>query len=152
MPYSTNAQVASEFKQISFGASTPVTETEADRFITESDQEIDSMIGSRYSTPVSSSTSPLSIILLRQLSIWLTADRVARIYKVKIGVEDVNQEGVTVNLRQRALDVLEKIKKGEIKLSDATAASTQDGLTSYNAQNSTDTDVTPTFEARTDQW
>ena len=52
MAYSTNAQVASEFKSITFSSSTSVTDTEVDRFIVEADEEINYKIGRVYVVPI----------------------------------------------------------------------------------------------------
>lgn len=148
MAYAISAQVASEFKDITIGASTPVTSTEVDRFIAESDQEIDSIIAIRYSTPIDETENPLSFLIVRQLSIWLTAYRVGKILQVKSVVEEVSQEGGQISLRQRAMDMLDKIVKGEMTLPDADLAVSGGIVSDYNSNNS----VEPLFDAEKDQF
>lgn len=148
MAYSTVANVQSEFKALTIDGSSPLTTTEVTEFISQADTEIDAYIGTKYSTPVSSSTAPISIILLRQLSTWLTAHRVQEKLQVKSVSQEVDQEGNAVSLRQRAIAILEKIQKGQITLSDATLANTQDGVSDYNSVNS----VAPLFDAELEQW
>lgn len=145
MAYSTNSQVAGEFKNISFSASTPVTDTEVDRFIEEIDQYIDSRIGKKYEVPV---TGSASIIILRQISIWLVADRVKKILEIKNVNSKAVAQGVRPGLYEEAMEMLDDIVDGDLLLPDATLLSSGDGFDSYTYANSID----PTFKRNTDQW
>lgn len=144
MAYSTNADVASLFKGLTFSSDTNPTDTEVDSFITEADQLIDAKVGTRYSTPV---TGTNSLIVLKTISKYLVAADVQQILKVKSGGEKANQESHR-DFRKVAMGLLKDIQEGCLLLSDATARSTGQGVKSFNV----DCDIQHTFKRNTDQW
>lgn len=145
MAYCTNAHVSAEFKGVTFGASTSPTSTTVDRFIEEADAEIDSKVGLKYETPVTGSTS---LIIVRQISIWLVAARIKEISRVKTGATTAEQEAREGDLRKMALERLDKIASGEILLPDATLVSSADGVRSYVVDNGVEAAV----DVESEQW
>lgn len=149
MAYSTNAQVASEFKDITFGGSTPLTDTEVDRFIEEADAFINAKISKRYSTSITEVGNPISFAILRNISIWLVAERVREIMQVKgISVEQLKQGARVPAGRKEAMKMLEEIAGGKLDLSDATLADSDDRIASFNVDN----DIEHSFKRNVEQW
>ncbi len=151
MAYSTNAQVASEFKSIAFSGTTSVTTTEIDRFITEADEVINSRIGLKYSLTddITLALNPLSFPILRQISIWLVADRVREIMQVKdIGDDRIKQGARAPNSAARADKMLNQIVDGTLLLRDVDLNTTHDGFKSF----ATDEGLEHQFKKNVDQW
>jgi len=144
MAYSTQPQVEGEFKDVTFTASTPVTDSDVARFIAEADAEIDSKIGRKYVVPVTGATS---IILLRMISVILVSERIKKILAVKTGDSKIDQDAET-SKEKTARKMLDQIVKGEMLLSDATAVSSGGGVRSYTYEN----DIEPEFDVTQDQW
>lgn len=144
MAYSTTAQVVAEFKTLNVGASSPVSTTDVERFIQEADALIDSYLSKRYATPI---TGTNALIMVRNISIMLVAQRIKDILRVKTGREESSQDG-RGNLRDYAMKLLNDIVDRRVDLSDATVASTGQGVASYVSSN----DVPFIFERGTEQW
>lgn len=145
MAYCTSTDVASEFKNITFSASTAVTSTEVDGFIAQADAEIDGVVGLRYEVPV---TGASSLLIVKQISIKLVAGRIKKILEVKTSTEEVNQEAQSPNLIAEARDMLDKIVKGTLLLSDATVLSSTGGFKSF----AVDEDLDYEFDITGDNW
>lgn len=151
MAYSTAAQVASEFKSITFSSSTSVTDTEVDRFIDEADEVINSRIGLKYSLvdDITLVDNPLAFPILRQISIWLVADRLREIMQVKdIGDDRIKQGARAPNSAARAEKMLDAIAKGTLLLRDVDLNTTHDGFKSF----ATDEGLEHQFKKDVDQW
>jgi len=145
MAYCTNAQVAAEFKNLSFSSSTYPTDTNVDRFIAEADAEIDSRVGLKYQVPL---TGSVALLVARQLSIDIVAERVRRVIKVQSGQDQKRQDGREGDTAKEARERTDLIVQGKMVLSDATLASSHDGVKSYNSDNG----VEPVFDAETESW
>jgi hypothetical protein len=145
MAYSTVSNIQDEFKSVTFSASSTPTDTAVGRFITEADAEIDARIGLRYDTPV---TGANSIIILRQISIGLVAQRVKDILRITTGSASAEQLHRDRDLAKEARKKLDDIVDGKLLLSDATAASSGQGVYSFNVANEEE----HTFEKGVDQW
>jgi len=143
MAYSVYTDVASEFKGISFSASSSVTDTEVTSFIAQADALIDSYISNRYSTPVTAAAGAIS--LLQWISIQIVRERIVKILAVKTGVEAPDQLEPEKPMWQT---MLENISKGVLDLAGATLISSGDGVKMYNYDN----DIEPTFDVTTNQW
>jgi phage gp36-like protein len=129
MAYSTTAQVASEFKDITFNATSAVTDTEVDRFIEEADAEIDGRVGKRYEVPV---TGTASLKILRTISIGIVADRIRDILELKNPTMPELEQGIRPkSSAAKARKMLEQISKGDLLLSDATLANAHMGMKSF---------------------
>lgn len=144
MAYSLEADIQSEFKDIDFAdADSKVTSAEVTAFITQADAFIDSKVGLRYDTPV---TGVESLKILKTISIWLVADRVSKVLRIKSNVPET--ETAEKSLRDMALEMLEDISKGLLLLSDATLKSSGSGFSSYaNTE-----DLSYTFKKGESQW
>jgi hypothetical protein len=142
MAYSLNTDVTNEFKTID--TSGLVTTTKIDGWIAQADAYIDSRIGLVYEVPV---TGVSSLLILKQISIWLVAQRIADIMETKSIVPKGNQL-IPKNLERKAEKKIQMIVDRELLLSDATLASSHNGVKSYTNDNP----VTRTFDVTKDQW
>lgn len=144
MAYSLEADIQSEFKDIDFAdADSKVSSAEVSAFIVQSDAFIDSKVGLRYEVPI---TGTESLKILKTISIWLVADRVSKILRIKSNVPET--ETAEKSLRDMALEMLEDIAKGVVLLSDATVKSSGSGFSSYaNSE-----DLGYTFKKEETQW
>lgn len=120
MSYANVTDIASDFKDIVFNATSSVTESEVEKFIGEESAFIDSMISARYQTPIIEGDSPVSFLILKRICIFLVADRVRHVLYVKTGRDQSDQDtkGLRSLSRQPRKD-LEMIRDGKMKLSDA---------------------------------
>jgi len=145
MPYVTVADIASEFKNQTFGSDTSVTSAEVAEFITQEQNEVDAVVAMAYSSPVSSADSPNAYSLLRKYTITLVKNRVAHILELDAGTD------VDTNLAETQEKVLERLEKivDNKNLHDAVRLATNNGgIIDYNKQNS----VSATFLSGTQQW
>lgn len=145
MAYCTYANVASEFKNTTFSATSPVTDTEVTDIITQTDAEIDARLSTVYQTPI---TGASSIILLKTISIYISAARVSKIIEIKTGESDKDQPR-RVEERLAAEKMLQDIIKGVLPLVDATKKVSTGGVRSYTSDN---TCIKPVFDVTKDQW
>jgi len=144
MAYSVLADVQSEFKDIEFTATTKITSTEiTDPFILQADAEINARIGLRYVVPI---TGTESLKIMKMLSVWITADRISKILRIKTKTEE--DTTAEKSLRQMANELIDKIVAGTFLLSDATLKSSANGFKSY----ANDNDLDYTFHKNTDEW
>lgn len=149
MAYTTHEDIASEFKNIEFSATSAITSTAVTSFIEEEEALVNAMLSSRYETPVTDTESKL---ILKKIVIDFVAYRVAKILNLKKDVP-IPEKVVVQQLSEGAAfkmskQYLEMIRKGAIILSGATAQSNGQGVYSYNYQES----VLPKFERDTKQW
>lgn len=145
MAYCTDDEVSSEFKDIVFSATSPVTDTEVTEFVSQASAEIDSIISNRYTTPV---TGTESLKVLKQICIWLVKARIVGVLRIKNVSDKSDQDVGSLNYRKEALDRLKNIAIGKEILTDAPRSNTTGGLTSYLK----DLDVTYDFQVGVDQW
>lgn len=148
MAYTTEALVKAEFREISIGASTLVTSSDVTEFISQADAEVNAAVAVKYEVPIDATEHPYSFPLVRQASTWLVAHRVGQILQIKSIVEQVNQEGAVISLRDRAEKMLEAIRSGKLILSDADPSTTEVGVSDYNSANA----VSPLFDVETEQF
>ena len=120
MAYSTVDDIRSDFKDIVFNANSSVTEAEVSKFIDEETAFINSMICSRYQTPVVENDSPTAFLVLKRICIFLVSDRVRHVLYTKTGrdASDQDTKGLRSLSRQPRRD-LEAIRDGKSKLADA---------------------------------
>lgn len=148
MAYSVLADIQNEFKNTTFTTtSAPTSTVITSTFIPQADAEIDSIVGLRYSTPI---TGTNALLRMKQLSTWLVTARVRETLRVKTG-DSIPQQGARDgDLRKMALDALDKISKGTSLLSDATLANAVEGLASYATK--IDTSEALFFNKNSDQY
>lgn len=144
MAYSSVENIQSEFKNLTISATTEVTTTEVTRFIEEADAYIDGVISQKYQVPI---TGAMSLIIVRQISIYLVAQRVKDILEVKTGSQQSEQDG-RGSFKAFAEKALKDIIDDKLLLSDATLYSPEDGVASYVSSNN----VPFIFERGTEQW
>lgn len=147
MAYCTTADIASEFKNLTVDATTPITSSEVTEYIDQVSNYMDGVIGVRYTVPVTIGTSPLSYSMLKWVCIQLVSQRVKKILRIKTGEENIDQE--TRADAKRAEEILKQIAKGDILLSDATVSNQNGyGWASYSESNSID----KVFDTKKQQW
>lgn len=144
MAYCTTTQVQGEFKNITFSASTSVTDTEVSAIISEVDAEIDGRLGVKYVTPI---TGTNALLICRTISIYLVAARVSKIQEIKTGEADKDQPR-RVEEKLAALQMIKDIIDGKILLSDAIARSSYNGVRGYTYENS----VESLIDVESEQW
>ena len=133
MSYCEVEQVQEEFKSLDVDDSTTAISTaRIERFIEEADAEINSRIGLKFVVPV---TGPLSLIILRTISIQLVAGRLRDIMKTKGPEAATSQATRDKDLVADARAKIEQIIKGVLLLPDATLVSQADGLQSFDVDN-----------------
>lgn len=145
MAYCTYTEVSSEFKDITFSASTAVTDTEVSDFIDQSSSLIEGIIASKYQVPV---VGNMSLLVLKMICIWIVKARILSILSVKTPQDKTKQDPDGPTLLQQAMDMLKAIKKGDLVLTDATAASTNDGMGSFLMNE----DITYDFQVGESNW
>lgn len=148
MPYSTNAEVQADFKQMEFTTESNVTATDVDQFILESDALINAYVGQRYVVPVTAGTSALA--LLKLFSRSLTACRVKAILEAKQQTSKGADQNVRTDLLsyRDVIKELEKLRDGEIALDGATPLVVGGGFYNNNVANC----VQPVIRKDEKQW
>ena len=147
MAYCTQAQVESEFADITFSSTTKVTDTDVARFIAETDALIDGRLGLKYQVPIVGASS---LVIVRMIAIAIVAARVRKILEIQNSTPGTSQQ-VQGKDQFDPWKALDQIVKGELKLSDSSLASTEDGIASYVAENS-DTVEPHVMKLGQDQW
>lgn len=149
MSYCDVSDIQSEFKQISFSEDdASVTASSVEEFITQADAEIDSIISTRYETPVTSSNAGASALaLLKQCSVWLVSRRVKDILELKNVRTEVDQD-IKTDTRAMALSILKRIANGESNLVGASLATGEAGVSSGVVANN----VARVFNKDQEQW
>lgn len=145
MAYCTEAQVQAEFKQLDISSSTAIKSAQVAEFIAEADAEINAIIGTRYTVPV---TSGDALVLCRLMSRAIVSDRVAGVLQIKSGQAKADQDARKPMTRADALKLAERIAKGEIAFAGAIPISGDDGVKAFVSG----TDVERTFKRGETQW
>jgi hypothetical protein len=143
MAYSTNSDIQSEFKNLSY-SSGGITSAEVDEFISQEDAFIDGIAGQKYATPI---TGTEALKIIKTISIHLVANRVKTILAVKTGISQTEQDSVS-NLATMAKEKLKMIAEGTLILSDATLGKASDGVDSFSVSD----DIEHIFKRDIDQW
>lgn len=154
MAYASNTDVILEFKGLAaVGWNTQtVTAATVDEWCTQASNIIDTAIGGKYQVPVNSGTSPNSFSVLKNLCIQLVKPRVQNVLKSGTGDNaSASKAGTEADPTKGVMDFLKQVASGDVKLSDAVLATTQDGVESYTNDNA-DTLQPPTFNRHTDEW
>ena len=149
MAYVTSAEIASEFKNLSFGTNNAVTSDEVDEFISQEEGVINLVISNRYEVPV---TGAESVKILKRITSAFVAYRVAKILDLKKDVP-IPEKLVAQDLSDGAFYLtakkqLDNIRDGKIVLQDAEAKSLGQGVESYNKTNVVDS----IWKRDTKQW
>jgi hypothetical protein len=148
MAYSALADISAEFKNIAFNSSTNVTDAAVNGFIAEADALINSYIGTRYTTPVTTAGDGLT--LLKLLSRSLVSARVKTIMEVKSEKNtdaSQNVRGILLSPSQ-CMKILNDIQQNNITLAGAAPLIASGGFYSNNAAN----DECPVAKKDERQW
>jgi phage gp36-like protein len=145
MAYCTDTDISSEFKDITFSASTTITDTEVDGYIDQASSLIDSYLIAKYQVPI---TGSASLLFMKMICIWLVKSRILSILSVKTPLDKTKQDPDGQKLYDQAIELLKKLKSGAIQLTDAVASTSDDGLTSYLMNR----DVEFQFQMESDSW
>ncbi len=147
MSYTTANEIESDFKDLTFDASSNVTTDDVEQFIVEADSLINGYVGTVYQTPV---TQGEGVSLLKLLSRSLVSARIKRIMEVK---QDKNPDpsqnvlGVLLSTTQ-IMKILNDIQTKTMKLDGAVLLVASGGFFSKNYE----CDVEPTILKDTKQW
>lgn len=148
MAYSSNTEVSSEFKKIDFAATNAlVTTADVDGFIIEADALINSYVGQKYETPL---TSGEGLSLLKMFSRLLVAERVRKILEVKdpkAAEGAQNPRGVVLSTKD-IMNALKAIADGSMALLGATPLVTGGAFYSPNVADGDKFE----FEKSKDNW
>ena len=143
MAYCVNQDVVNEFKSIDV-VNGKITTAKIDVWISEADAYIDGRIGTVYTVPVTGSSS---ILILKNISIGLVAQRIAYILETK-AITPKGDQYVPKNLIIEAEKKLTMIVNRQLILSDADEASSTGGVSSYTSENT----VQRVFHQERDDW
>ena len=148
MSYCTIAEVASDFKDITFDSDSSVTDTEVQEFIDQECEFINGMICRRYVAPIVELDSPSAFKILKRICIFLVADRVRHVLYIKTGRDVIDQDtkGLKSLSRNPRAD-LKMIADGKLKLGDAVEVSSDVGFDTFDVSCS---DMT--FDIKKQQW
>ncbi len=145
MAYCSYVDVIAEFKSLDTSSTGAViTNGKITSLIAQSDAFINGRVGKVYTTPV---TGTEALLILKKISIGLTAERISNILKLKGPVPEGNQL-MQKDLIKEAREDLSMIVKGDLLLIDAAKISSTGGVASYTGEN----DVRRTFKQGEDQW
>lgn len=149
--YATNAEIAAEFKSLVVSTTTLVTTANVDSWRDEAFAEINAKVGVRYTTPIASATSPEAFKILRRIEIDLVAPRVRAKMAVSTGAPALSQDtrpGPDTDTARSARKRLDEIRDGGFPLPDATAVSSENGVSSFAAESCEEN----FYEKGKDQW
>lgn len=152
MAYATNADLLLEFKGLTAWNTATLAGSTVDTWCGNFSKLIDGKIGGKYSTPVDSTASPNSFAILKEICIWFVRQKVSTTLFQQTGDEKTSSKAGNPNdYHQKAMDTLKEIADGTLVLSDATLATSADGVESYTNDNSA-TLQPPVFKKTGDQW
>ena len=147
MAYVTEALIEAEFKDIDFNASSAVTTSDITEFITQEEALLNAQVGTVYSVPIASASSPISFNICRLASTLMVKARILDILYVKSNTE-ADQENTGDAIRLVAQGMIDKILSKTLLLYDATLAVGSGGVSSYASENS----YAGKFTMDDDQW
>ena len=143
--YTSVAAIQSEFKSMTFGASTAITSDDVGEFITQEETALEAEVASVYAIPV---TGTAGIAIMKLMATLMVKARILDITQVKTGDARVDQANSGAPLRERVREMLDRIKEKKLTFASATLAESSGGVKSY----AVDEDLTPEFQSGTDQW
>lgn len=143
MVYCVYTDVVSEFKKLDITGGI-ITQAKITEWITQADGYINGRLYTKYVVPI---TATSSLPILKQVSIGLVAQRIARILEVKSMTQSGDQY-IPKDLIKEAKETLTMLADGSMVLIDATDATNSSGVSSYTSDNT----VTRSFDVTKDQW
>lgn len=136
--YADTDDVASEFKGITFSATSRVTTTEVGNFIDEAEARIEAKLGMIYSIPI---TGTKSLLIMKTLVVQSVKARILDILYVKTGNPEADQGGSgSASLYKEVKETIADLVSKKMLLIDASLLSGK-GWASYQNDN----DIDPVF-------
>lgn len=148
MSYATVADIANEFRNITFSATSDITDTRVQSFLDEADAEINLCLNNKYITPI---TGTESLLVLKRIEIAIVAARIASIIELKQAVNQPSNIKQSFNKREYvklARMHLQDLKDEKLTLTDAELRSGEYGMSSSLV----DDCIVGTWKKGVDQW
>lgn len=114
MAYCTSTEIQSEFRDITFSSSSAVTTADVTSFIDQASAFIDSLLSSQFIVPI---TGTESLKVIKNICVWLVADRVSNILRLQKGQDD--KQPIQDSLYKRAMEMISMILDNKVFLNDA---------------------------------
>lgn len=148
MGYVTVAEVASEFRSVTFSATTVPPESKVQSIIDQATAHVNGVVRMRYAVPLpDSATEALEILKTACLQIAVARVKPLLTIKAQASAKGDQSPGDPDTLKL-AEATLKKIQDGEIKLEGAIALSSGGGVASGNQK----AGYKPKFKRDGDQW
>lgn len=152
MTYATPADVANEFRKITFDSNSDITEARVQTFLDQAEAEINVCLNVVYVLPISGS-APESLKILKRIEIAIVAARIAAIIDLKrntqgSGFKNLEQEFNKRDFAKTARKYLEDLKTRKLTLTDAELLNSDFGMSSETL----DLQVEPVFDKCKQQW
>jgi len=137
MAYCTVDDLKADFKSIEIEDSgTKISTDEAEEIINQVSAYINGRIGVKYVVPVYVSGCSDAMLILKQIAIFLSAERIKNILEIKTNETQMDSEKkYSRNIARTPKDDLELIVKGLLLLPGATLAGSAQGVSSFNSDN-----------------
>lgn len=152
MTYATASDINNELKQITFSATSAVTEGAVLDFLDQADAVIDMYISQRYATPV---TASASLLVLKKIAIDIVVYRVAKILDLKksVPIPDGNiiQDITNGDAYKESMKLLIAIRDNKMDLPSEEKINGASGIGSFHTESGNE-DIEPFFKKGVDQW
>lgn len=129
MAYCVVEDVKSEFKSLPIDSNGILTTAKIEGFIAQADAYINGRLASLYTVPI---TGAESLLIIKQISIDLVAQRIAHIMEMK-GITPKGDQFIPKDLGKKAEDRINMILKKTLVLSDAAQAIGSSGVASSDS-------------------
>lgn len=123
--YCVVSDIEAEFKGLTFTSDQPVTNTEVEEFIDQTEARVDARIGLLYSTPIDETDSPKSFLIVKNIVTWFVADRVSSILVNRTGNAQTEQNSrPEKSFMDKAKELLKEVMDKTLILPDAETVTT----------------------------
>lgn len=148
--YALPADVANEFRKITFDSSSDITDTRVQGFLDEAEAEINTALAVVYVTPITGTEAKL---IVKRIEIAIVAARVAAIIDLKRTAsqstdKNIQQDFNKSGFARAARKSLENLKNRITTLTDAVLLNSDFGMSSKTL----DLGVEPVFDKCKQQW
>jgi len=148
MTYALPADVANEFRNITFDGTSDITDVRVQGFLDETEAEINTSLAVVYITPI---TGTQALLVVKRIEIAIVAARVAAIIDLKRSPsqdKNIQQEFNKAGFARAARKSLENLKNRITTLTDAELLNSDFGMSSETL----DLQVEPVFDKCKQQW
>lgn len=146
--YALPADVANEFRSITFNSTSDITDTRVQGFLDEAEAEINTALAIVYVTPI---TGTQSLLIVKRIEIAIVAARVAAIIDLKRSPsqdKNIQQEFNKSGFAKAARKSLENLKNRITTLTDAVLLNSDFGMSSETV----DLNIVAVFDKDKEQW